>query len=215
MSVTVDSALNFPTELLNAPLANMQDDIASAQSDIVGLQGQIDNNTSDISSLASRMTTAELSISELVTDVDEITTDISNINAQLTAINITLSALNQKIVNLQNDVSVIDTTLGDHEARIGALEGNATVPTDPYVGALVHVRDNNGICQPAIVYEDWQAKNQKDLVSVVVVAPYRLSVSEWNSKIEVEKENGMIAEPFNTWHWPERYYAGKAIRTRL
>lgn len=180
-----------------------------------GLTYQVLQKNSNADFDTSWVTVQGVDISALEDRITALESEVNTLNSSVSALSATVSGLNQSVISINEDLSDISITLDDHEQRIRELEGQSNVPTDPYVGALVHVRDNNGHCQPAVVYEDWQAKNQKDLVSVVVVAPYRLSISEWNSKIEVEKEDGLIAEPFNTWHWPERYYAGKAIRTRL
>jgi peptidoglycan hydrolase CwlO-like protein len=174
--------------------------ISTINSQLADLQDSIDNNTSDIDFLMGRMQAAE--------------TSLNNLSSQISALSSQVSSQGQDIITLQNQMSSANTELSDHEQRLDNLEGGSVAPTDPYIGAVVHVRDSSGHCQPAIVYEDWKAQNAKDIVSVVVVSPYRLQESNWNSKIEVQKENGQIGGPFAFWHWPERYYAGVQILTR-
>lgn len=142
---------------------------------------------------------------------------VDALQSQITALSATVTNLNSQVQALTTRLNADELTLSDHESRITVLENeanNSTAPVDPFVGAVVHVVDTNGNCQPAIVYEDWKAQNSRDIVSVVVVAPERLNISDWDSKIEVQKEaiktNGET--PFNYWHWPERYYGTRQLQ---
>ena len=195
-------AVAVPSDITNLQnqITALNTQISTINTTLTDLQDSIDNNTADIDGLLARMQTAESSI--------------NNLNAQVSALSAQISAQGQDIITLKNQMSSVDTTLADHEQRIDNLEGGSVAAADPYIGAVVHVRDSGGHCQPAVVYEDWQAQNAKDIVSVVVVAPYRLQTSNWNSKIEVQKENGSVGEAFSFWHWPERYYAGTEIKRR-
>jgi|SRR5215471_10429368 len=236
----INSALNFPVELIPAyvPIGGsagqalaknsatnydlhwisvaLTSDITNLQSQITTLQNQVSTINSQISALQTSVNTNTSDISDLKTRMTSAESSITNINSQITQLSSQVSSQLSMINTLNSQMSSAQTELDDHEQRIRTLEGQSVVPTDPYIGALVHVRDLSGHCQPAVVYEDWKAQNNQDIVSVVVVGPVRLSLSDWDSKIEVQKENGSVDyQPFNSWHWPERYYQGKVIPTRL
>lgn len=198
--LTKNSSSDFDTSWTFAGLSQAQADLRYLQLSGGSLSGEL------------------ILAADPVNNMDAVTKQyVDNLQSQITALSAALSQLNQQVQTIATNQAADELTLADHESRITVLENeanNSTAPVDPFIGAVVHVVDNNGHCQPAVVYEDWSAQNSKDTVSVVVVSPDRLSVSEWDSKIEVQMEqaktNGEI--PFNFWHWPERYYSQRKLQ---
>ena len=122
---------------------------------------------------------------------------LNNLQNQIDTINTTISSM-QAHQNTQ------DQSIADLDTRVTALEqGGPSVHSGPFIGDLVHVIDGKGHHLPAICYEDWDGKNAAGTISVAVLGPVRLSISPWDSYIEVHEQTLVSEPPFTTWHWPE------------
>lgn len=166
----------------------------------------VDNLINPINNTLTALTDAVNQLQSDVATLQSNDTDlygrIADLNAQIGTINGTIASIQNDVIAIEAEQDIQNQTITDLNQRVTALENEAGRGGSPFIGNIVHLRDANDHCQPAIVYEDWDGKNAPGVVSVVVIQPERLSMSEWFSKIEVHPEVG-IEVPLTAWHWPE------------
>lgn len=204
---TISLAMNASGSQIAADSVDLQSQINTINSSISNLQAQITSNDTDITDLQSRITAVESDIATLKSNDTDLYDRINLINTQITD-------LQSADLDFGNQLEVIRTeqinqnqAISDLNSRVYALE-TGTSSDGPFIGDIVHVRNNEGHCLPAIVYEDWDGQNGFGVISAAVILPNRLELSPWDSYIELIPDYSG-AEPFVTWHWPEGSFSAR------
>lgn len=111
--------------------------------------------------------------------------------------------LQTQITNLANTVAALQVQVNNLAARVNTIS-NQAVWGGAYVGAVVHLRNKDGDCTSAIIYEDPTKRNDPETISVVYVDPDN---PNWFSRRDVREELGLTNDfPFNAWHIPENLF---------
>jgi hypothetical protein len=198
---TAAVAITFPLnqsgkqigDVLNTHASRLDSD----ETNIAANTLNITNNTNAIASINSQLTTINNTLTSLQNQINSINTQITNLTNRV-------STNETNIQSIQAHNSTQDQSIADLNTRVTALEqGGPSVQSGPFIGDLVHVIDEKGHHLPAICYEDWDGKNAAGTISVAVLGPVRLSISPWDSYIEVHEQTLVSEPPFTTWHWPE------------
>jgi hypothetical protein len=192
---TAPVSVTFP---LNQSGSQIAGDINSINSRLDSDEQNIAANTSAIASINTQLTTINNTLTSLQNQID-------TINTSLTSLTNRVSTNETNIAAIQTHNNTQDQSIADLNTRVTALEqgGGPVQQSGPFIGDLVHVIDGKGHHLPAICYEDWDGKNAAGTISVAVLGPVRLSISPWDSYIEVHEQTLMSEPPFTTWHWPE------------
>jgi outer membrane murein-binding lipoprotein Lpp len=122
----------------------------------------------------------------------QVATLIDNLNTTVADLTNRTSSLESKVSTLQSQVQVLQSQMAE------AL-GQAVWP-GPFVGSLVHVRNKDGDCTAALIYEDSTKRLNSQTISVIYVDP---DSPTWFSRRDVRQSDNTPDTPFNTWHVPE------------
>ncbi len=158
---------------LNQPSIATEDAIDAITARLDSLEPQVVTNTNNITAVTSRVSALE----------PQVTQNAANIST------------------LTNRVNVIDAKVTDLITRMDRLEALLLFP-GPEVGVVVHLKNRDGDCVAAIVYEDPTKRNNPNTISVVYVNP---DEPNWVHRADIRESNGTIVSdvPFNNWHQPE------------
>lgn len=128
---------------------------------------------------------------------------IASVNTLIQNLQSQIDALNAALLQVQSDIAGLQQSVVNLDMRVTSLENTMPPSYNPFpiIGSMVHLRDENGHCQPAIVYEDWGGKNAYTY-SVALLRPIRMMESPWDSLIEVNYETPE-SPPLTSWHYPE------------
>jgi len=202
------NTINSSISTLQGQVSTLQSQMTTANSNISTLQGQMTTANNNISTLQSQMTTVQNNITTLQNQMAQAQSDITSLeNWQTTT--------NGRLNTIESEQTTQTQSIQDLDNRVTALE-SGTVHEGPYIGTMVHLRDQFKHCQPAICYEDYAGRNGPGTISVVVIQPMREMISPWDSCIEVIAEDGQVnPAPFTTWHWPENAYPARFARMKL
>lgn len=124
---------------------------------------------------------------------------ITALAARLDSLEPRVTANETNISNLQLSVNVLNAKVTDLDNRLKALETTLLFP-GPKVGVIVHLKNPDGDCVSALIYEDPTKRNNLDTVSVVYVDPDNPA---WAKRADVRLSNGLPDNAFNFWHQPE------------
>lgn len=135
--------------------------------------------------------------------------DTSWVTLTATDLESRIAALESDVINIDNQIEAINLTLGNINTTLNSINNRLTALENaqasgswhgPKVGVTVHLKNQDGDCTPALIYEDSTKRLNADTVSVVYADPDN---PLWNKRSDVRQENGIADNPFNTWHKPE------------
>ena len=96
-------------------------------------------------------------------------------------------------------IAALQTQVANLIQRVNILSSQVTWP-GPQAGVVVHLKNKDGDCVSAIIYEDATKRANADTISVVYVDPDY--PGDWSFRQDVREDTGPDL-PFNSWHVPE------------
>ena len=147
------------------------------------------------------VTTVNLAINQ---SGSAIQTALNSQEAAIAALDARLTNVEAKNTAQDSQIAILQIQVANLIDRVNTLSEQQVWP-GTYVGAVVHLKNKDGDCTAAIIYEDPTRRANTETISVVYVDP-DFPGEGWYFRRDVREDTGAPDLPFNTWHVPEFYY---------
>lgn len=142
--------------------------------------------------------------SDIAAAINALGLRLDSVETRLTTNEASIASLQGQINTHSSQIAVIDAKVTDLINRMARLESLLLFP-GPEVGVTVHLKNGDGDCVPAVIYEDPTKRNDPETVSVMYVNPDN---PIWVQRADVRSQDGLVNDtPFNYWHQPEFTFA--------